>query len=205
MNMLPVVANADSLVIRQRKEMLEVFSSMETKNRYQVDLPDGRTILYVQEQGDGAMDFLRRNFLNTARPFHLELSDERGQDVMHLHRPWRWLFSRLDVLDGTGRPIGSIQQRFAVFSKRFSVLDTSGAEIAELHGPMLRPWTFRVLVGGQEVGQITKQWSGLLREAFTDADTFGVQYGPGMSPQLRALALAATFLIDFLYFERKSK
>lgn len=205
MNMLPVVANADSLVIRQRKEMLEVLSSMETKNRYEVDLPDGRTILYVQEQGDGAMDFLRRNFLNTARPFHLELSDERGQDVMHLHRPWRWLFSRLDVLDGAGRPIGSIQQRFAVFSKRFSVLDTSGAEIAELHGPMLRPWTFRVLVGGQEVGQITKQWSGLLREAFTDADTFGVQYGPGMSPQLRALALAATFLIDFLYFERKSK
>jgi uncharacterized protein YxjI len=205
MSMLPVVANADSLVIRQRKELTEVFTSMETKNRYEIDLPDGRTIMYAQEQGEGGMDFLRRNFLNTSRPFHIELSDERGQDMMHLHRPWRWLFSRLDVLDGTGVLLGSIQQRFAVFSKRFSVLDPSGAEIAELHGPMLRPWTFRVLVGGQEVGQITKQWSGLLREAFTDADTFGVQYGPGMSPQLRALALAATFLIDFLYFEHKSK
>jgi uncharacterized protein YxjI len=205
MSMLPVVANADSLVIRQRKELTEVFTGMETKNRYEIGLPDGRTIMYAQEQGEGGMDFLRRNFLNTARPFHIELSDERGQDMMHLHRPWRWLFSRLDVLDGTGAPLGSIQQRFAVFSKRFSVLDPSGAEIAELHGPMLRPWTFRVLVGGQEVGQITKQWSGLLREAFTDADTFGVQYGPSMNPQLRALALAATFLIDFLYFEHKSK
>jgi hypothetical protein len=51
------------------------------------------------------------------------------------------------------------------------------------------------------VGRITKQWSGLLREAFTDADTFGVQLGPGMDPRLRTLALAATFLIDFLYFE----
>ena len=81
----------------------------------------------------------------------------------------------------------------------------SGAELAVLHGPFFRPWTFRVLVAGREVGQITKQWSGLLREAFTDADTFGVQYGPGMNPQLRALALAATFLIDFLYFEHKSK
>jgi uncharacterized protein YxjI len=205
MSMLPAVAQTDSLVIRQRKELTEVFTSIETKNRYEVDLPDGRTIMYAQEQGEGTMDFLRRSFLNTARPFHIELSDERGQDVMHLHRPWRWLFSRLDVLDGGGVPIGSIQQRFAVLSKRFTVLDPSGAELAELYGPMLRPWTFRVLVGGQEVGQITKQWSGLLREAFTDADTFGVQYGPGMSPQLRALALAATFLIDFLYFERKSK
>lgn len=205
MSMLPVVATTDSLVIRQRKELTEVFTSMETKNRYEIDLPDGRTIMYAQEQGEGGMDFLRRNFLNTARPFHIELSDERGQDMMHLHRPWRWLFSRLDVLDGNNVPLGAIQQRFAVFSKRFTVLDPSGTEIAELHGPMLRPWTFRVLVGGQEVGQITKQWSGLLREAFTDADTFGVQYGPGMNPQLRALALAATFLIDFLYFEHKSK
>jgi uncharacterized protein YxjI len=204
MSMLPVVASTDSLVIRQRKELTEVFTSMETKNRYEIDTPDGRTILYAQEQGEGGMDFLRRNFLNTARPFHIELSDERGQDVMNLHRPWRWIFSRLDVLDGNGTPLGAIQQRFAMFSKRFSVLDPSGAEIAELHGPMLRPWTFRVLVAGKEVGQITKQWSGLLREAFTDADTFGVKYGPGMNPQLRALALAATFLIDFLYFEHKS-
>jgi uncharacterized protein YxjI len=204
MSMLPVVAKTDSLVIRQRKELTEVFTSMETKNRYEIDLPDGRTILYAQEQGEGGADFLRRNFLNTARPFHIELSDERGQDMMHLHRPWRWWFARLDVLDGNNVPLGAIERRFALFAKRFTVLDPSGAEIAELDGPMLRPWTFRVLVGGQEVGQITKQWSGLLREAFTDADTFGVQYGPGMSPQLRALALAATFLIDFLYFEHKS-
>lgn len=204
MSMLPVVAKTDSLVIRQRKELTEVFTSMETRNRYEIDMPDGRTIMYAQEQGQGAGDFLRRNFLNTSRPFHIELSDERGQTTMHLHRPWRWFFSRLDVLDGNGAPLGSIQQRFAMFSKCFSVLDPSGAEIAQLHGPMLRPWTFRVLVGGQEVGKITKQWSGLLREAFTDADTFGVQYGPGMNPQLRALALAATFLIDFLYFEHKS-
>jgi uncharacterized protein YxjI len=204
MSLLPIVATTDALVIRQRKELTEVFTSLETKNRYEIDLPGGATI-YAQEQGQGTMDFLVRNFLNTKRPFHIELSDERGQDVLHLHRPWRWLFSRLDVLDGNGAPLGAIEQRFAVLSKRFSVLDPSGVELAELHGPLLRPWTFRVLVGGQEVGQITKQWSGLLREAFTDADTFGVQFGPGMSPQLRALALGATFLIDFLYFEHKSK
>jgi uncharacterized protein YxjI len=205
MSMLPIVASTDSLVIRQRKELVEVFTNFETKNRYEIDMPDGRTILYAQEQGSGAWDFLRRSFLNTMRPFHIELSDERGQDVMHLRRPWRWIFSRLDVLDGNGMPLGAIEQTFELFARRFSVLDTSGAELATLHGPFFRPWTFRVMVAGQEVGKITKQWSGLLREAFTDADTFGVQYGPGMNPQLRALALAATFLIDFLYFERKSK
>jgi uncharacterized protein YxjI len=202
---LPVVASTDSLVIRQRKEMMEVFTEFETLNRYEVNMPDGRTIMYAYELEKGDWAWVRRNFLNTSRPFHIELSDERGQDLMHLHRPWRWFFARVDVLDGNGAPLGAIEQRFAIFSKRFSVLDASGAEIATLYGPMLRPWTFRVLVGGEEVGLITKQWSGLLREAFTDADTFGVQYGPRMSPQLRALALGATFLIDFLYFEHKNK
>ena len=43
--------------------------------------------------------------------------------------------------------------------------------------------------------------SGLMKEAFTDADTFGVQFGPSMPENHRALILAATFLIDFLYFE----
>ena len=29
--------------------------------------------------------------------------------------------------------------------------------------------------GSQEVGKITKQWSGLAQEYFTDADNFGIQ------------------------------
>ena len=28
--------------------------------------------------------------------------------------------------------------------------------------------------GTNQVGRISKQWSGLLKEAFTDADTFGI-------------------------------
>ena len=30
--------------------------------------------------------------------------------------------------------------------------------------------------GSTEVGKISKQWSGLLREAFTDADNFGISF-----------------------------
>ena len=200
---LPAVVNAESLVVRQQKEMTEIFTGLETKNQYQVQLPGGPTLLHVAETGGGAMAFLTRSLLKSSRPFHMTMRDAGGQSAMELDRPWRWLFSRLDVSDGAGRPLGSIQQRFSLFSKRFSVLDPSGAELAQLHGPLFRPWTFRVQVQGAEVGKITKEWSGMLREAFTDADTFGVQFTAGMSPQLRTLALAATFLIDFLYFENR--
>jgi uncharacterized protein YxjI len=131
----------------------------------------------------------------------MRLLDTYGAVALVLERPWTWFFSELEVRDGQGRLLGTIDQRFAFFARRFSVRDASGRELAQLHGPFFRPWTFRVMQGGAEVGRITKQWSGLLREAFTDADTFGVQLGPGMDPRLRTLALAATFLIDFLYFE----
>lgn len=199
---LPAVISTESLIVRQQKEFTEVFTSIETKNQYSVELPNGQVVLHVAETGGGAMEFLSRNFLKNKRPFRMMLHDAAGgSSAMELHRPWRWFLSRLDVVDGGGRPMGSVQQRFAMLSKRFSVLDPSGNEVAVLHGPLLRPWTFRVLVQEQEVGKITKEWSGVLKEVFTDADTFGVQFSPAMNPQLRSLVLAATFLIDFLYFE----
>ncbi|MCA9711120.1 MAG: hypothetical protein KDK70_35085 [Myxococcales bacterium] len=198
---LPVLARAPRLVVRQHKEMLEIFTDLETKNRYSVELPDGQLALYAAELGGGAMDFLTRSFLKARRPFTMRLTDAAGNVQLTLRRPWTWFFSELHVSDGAGQRVGMIDQKFALFSRRFVVTDPAGTELAQLHGPFFRPWTFRILVGGQEVGKITKKWSGLLKEAFSDADNFGVELSDGMSPALRTLALAATFLIDFLYFE----
>ncbi|PRP91146.1 Scramblase [Enhygromyxa salina] len=200
---LPAVVRTESLIIRQHKELTEVFTNMETANRYSIELPSGEAVMHAAELGEGAMALLTRSFLKARRPFRMTVHDTTDASTLELHRPWRWLFSRLDVVAGDGQALGSIQQRFSVLTKQFSVLDPSGAELATLHGPVFRPWTFRVLVRGQEVGKITKEWSSLLEEAFTDADTFGVQFSSAMSPQLRALVLAATFLIDFLYFENR--
>ena len=204
MSNLPALLASEALIVRQHQELTEVFTDLETGNRYAIELPDGHTVLYAAETGEGAGAFFSRNLLANKRPFHISLRDASGSSTLDLRRPWTWFFSELHVFAGDGTPLGRIEQRFSVISKRFSVFDPSGVEIATLHGPLLRPWTFRVLVQEQEVGRITKQWSGLLKETFTKADTFGVQFGPAMNPQLRALALAATFLIDFLYFERQN-
>ena len=203
MSNLPVLASTQSLQVVQQKEMLEVFTNFETKNRYVVQLPTGQPALYAAETGEGAGAALLRTFLKSARPFSMSLMDVTGQPALQLQRPWTWFFSRMQVTDGTGMPIGMIQQRFAFFARRFDVLDQNGQVLAELHGPFFRPWTFRVVAQGQEIGKISKKWSGLLKEAFTDADTFGVEFSPAMAPPLRSLVLAATFLIDFLYFEDK--
>ena len=57
--------------------------------------------------------------------------------------------------------------------------------------------------GGQEVGKITKKWSGGMKEVFTDADNFAVQFPSGATEAQKAALLGAVFLIDFVHFENR--
>lgn len=49
--------------------------------------------------------------------------------------------------------------------------------------------------GGKSIGRISKQWSGLLKEAFTDADNFGIQFPLDMDVKMKAVLMGACFLI----------
>ena len=66
------------------------------------------------------------------------------------------------------------------------------------------PRTFFIRRGEEEIGKITKKWSGLLKETFTDADTFGLSVDADTKPEHVVLLLGAVFLIDFVHFESKS-
>jgi len=47
----------------------------------------------------------------------------------------------------------------------------------------------------RSVGRISKQWGGLLQEALTDADDFGLQFPLDLDVRVKAVLLGATFLI----------
>ncbi|CAG2162276.1 unnamed protein product [Oppiella nova] len=64
-------------------------------------------------------------------------------------------------------------------------------------------WTLLAKDSDRNVGKISKKWSGLLREHFTDADVFGVNFPGDQDVRAKALLMAATFLIDFMFFEKK--
>lgn len=48
---------------------------------------------------------------------------------------------------------------------------------------------------GKPIGQIRKQWSGLLKEVFTDTDNFGIQFPMDMDVKMKAVLMGACFLI----------
>lgn len=49
--------------------------------------------------------------------------------------------------------------------------------------------------GKTEVGSIRKQWAGLLREAFTDSDHFGITFPLDLDVNIKAVLLGACMLI----------
>jgi uncharacterized protein YxjI len=196
-------ARYDRLSVRQRKRWWEILLSFEMRNSYDVFDQTQQPVLHVQELGTGFGAFIKRIFLGPLRPFRAEVRDPGNQQpVLALHRRFRFIFHRMEVATAGGERVGAIQRRWSWIRRIYVIEDAQGRVVADLFGPFLRPWTFEVRVNEQVQGTIAKRWSGLAKEMFTDADNFGVDLVRLPDPQLRALAFAATVLIDVVHFER---
>jgi uncharacterized protein YxjI len=192
------LAQTNGLVIQQQKEWGEILTGFETKNKYAVFNTDGRQLYYAAELGG---NFLLRILLKAYRPFEIAIVNTQNQMVLKLKSPFRFYFREIDVLNASGQWLGRIKRQFSLLRRIYSVQDAQGQEILQLYGPFWRPWTFEIRQNEQALGKITKKWSGLLKEAFTDADNFGVTYPADWPKEAKAVLLGAVFLIDFVHFE----
>jgi len=106
-----------------------------------------------------------------------------------------------------GTPIGYIEQQWHPFLPKFNILDEQRDVILKIEGPLCAfsfcgDVEFKVQTHDeQEIGKISKQWTGLVKEAFTDADNFGIQFPLDLDVKAKACLLGAVFLIDFMFFE----
>ena len=196
------LSSISGFAISQQKEWGEILTGFETKNKYAISDTSGNK-LYLAAEEAGSM--LLRWFLKALRPFTIAVLKENGQVVLKVIRPFRFYFHRAEVVNARGQTLGTIERRFAFLRRIYSVADRSGREVFQLFGPILRPWTFQIKKDGAECGKITKKWSGLLKEGFTDADNFGVMFPAQWDVKWKALSLGAVFLIDFVHFENKGK
>lgn len=203
-NLAPLM-NYPWLKLRQRKELAEFFG-YESRNKYEICDPNGQVILYAAEQGSGLGAMFMRQLLGHMRTFEVHVFDNARNLVLRAVHPFRFLFQRLEIYGADGRPIGALQQRFAVIHKAFDVEDAAGRVVMTVRSPIWRPWTFTFQQGGADVATVAKKWGGSLTEVFTDADSFRIDYGsPQLDPDARALLLAAGLFIDLQYFEAKAQ
>lgn len=203
--MASIVAGREQLLVRQVKEWGEILVGFECRNRFELLGASGERIGFVAEEGTGIGAALSRNFMGAMRRATLRVADASGSEVGRIEKPFRWFFHRVDVY-ADGQRVGAVERRWSLLHRRYSVENSAGQEVLEILSPLFRIWTFSLRAEGREIGVIRKQWSGLLREAFSDSDTFGVEFPPiAMGNEIRKILLGATFLIDFVHFENNNR
>jgi uncharacterized protein YxjI len=195
---------AQGLAVVQRKELAELLG-YETRNKYELRTLAGEPLGFAAEQQKGVLGFLARQYLGHWRTFDILVFDTFRNFVFHARHPFRWFFQRLEIADATGRALGALQRRWSWLSKRFDVEDERGNVLLVVSSPFWRPWTFTFERNGNPVATIRKRWSGALKEMFTDADNFAVEFTPGpLSPVERRLLVAAALFVDLMFFEKKA-
>lgn len=192
------------LIIQQRYEGAELLG-FETRNKYEILDSNRNSFGFAAEQQKGVFNFLARQFLGHWRAFEIFFFDPQRRHVMTACHPFRFFFQRLEVQDAHGRFLGVIQQRFSLLSKRFDVKDSSGHPLFQIASPLWRLWTFPFFRNDQQLAIVSKKWSGLLSEGFTDKDNFHVDFlDENLKTDERSLILASAMFIDLQYFERKA-
>lgn len=191
------------IYVQQRKEWAEIVVDWETANKYAVLDAQGNNIGYVGEIGGGFGWTIRRLFLRSHRPLEIDVLDRTKATILKLSRAFFFFFSDLLVTTGSGTRLGSIHRRFGILHKKYDLRDNFGNVFATIHSPIWRIWTFPVLDStGAERAAVRKRWGGALRELFTDADTYQVDFGTHpWTPEQRAVIFAAAISIDFDFFE----
>jgi len=189
--------------ITQKFELMEMLS-VETRNRYRISDAAGRPIGYAAEEQTGWLGFIFRQLFGHWRTFEIHFYNNARQTVLHAVHPFRFYFSRLEIYNSRQQLIGAIQKRFSLLTKKFSVEDGRGVPILEVASPVWKLWTFPFMANGEEVASVSKKWSGILSEGFTDKDNFRVEFtSDALGNDARNVVLAAAIYVDLNYFEKK--
>lgn len=198
-----IVVEHERVLIKQTKEWGEILLGFESKNRFELLDEGGARLGYAAEEAKGLGQWFLRNLFGRCRQAKIHVYDPAGNEIGRGEKPFRWIFHRMEVIDG-GVRIGAVQRKWAWFHRIFAIENAAGEEVMLLKSPFFRPWTFTLWFQGSEAGVIRKKWGGMLKEFFTDADMFGVEFGSHVPAEVRKLLVVATFLVDFTCFENNN-
>ncbi|XP_043265677.1 phospholipid scramblase 1-like [Colletes gigas] len=201
----------DHLFVNQKVELIEAFVGFETKNKYSVVNIRGEPVFYVAEQSG----ICARLCLGSYRSCEFQVIDSGRREILRMVRPCRCescccpcCLQELEVYSGDTL-LGSVSQDWSLWRPSFSIRNASGETVLIIKGPWFRfcvDVTFKVKSadGQHRVGVIKKEWGGIGREMFTDADKFGISFPVDLDVKIKAVLLGACLLIDFMYFEQKA-
>ncbi|VVC45480.1 Hypothetical protein CINCED_3A000655 [Cinara cedri] len=205
-NGLQYLSTINQLLVKQELEVIEALLGFETNNKYKIKNSAGQKVFYAVEDNDCCT----RNCCGPIRPFEMKILDNFKNEVIHLSRPlacqscfFPCCLQRIEVFSPPGCLVGTVEQDWSILTPMFTIRNGANEEVLKIEGPICRfgmcgaDVEFKILSKDQStvVGRISKQWSGLLREVFTDSDYFGITFPMDLDVRMKAVMMGACFLI----------
>uniref|UniRef100_A0A2K6SPT4 Phospholipid scramblase n=1 Tax=Saimiri boliviensis boliviensis TaxID=39432 RepID=A0A2K6SPT4_SAIBB len=203
---LEYLSQIDTILINQQIEPVEVLLRFESNNKYEIKNSFGQRIYFAAEDSH----FCSRNCCGPSRPFTLRITDNLGQEVITVERPLRCsscccpcCLQEIEIQAPPGVPIGYVTQTWYPYLKKFTIQNQKGEDVLKMSGPCIMcsccggDVDFEITSLDEQivVGRISKHWTGILREAFTDADNFGIYFPRNLDVKMKAVLIGACFLI----------
>ncbi|XP_053167041.1 phospholipid scramblase 1-like [Hemicordylus capensis] len=204
---LEYLSQIDQILIQQQMELMEMISGYETANRYEIKNTLGQWVYFAAEENDDYTLNRYRQF----RPFTIKIFDSKCQVVMQVKRegqhfgcpcPCVCCLQELEVQAPPERVIGYCKQTWHCCLPKYAIQNdaredmlkidvscSSFQRFADSHFEVKSP------DGSSTIGRITKQWTGLAREAATDATNFAVQFPLDLDIKMKALMIGSCFLL----------
>ncbi|XP_055493317.1 phospholipid scramblase 1-like isoform X2 [Leucoraja erinacea] len=197
----------DQIFVYQLFEFIEALTGFETKNKYELKNSMGQRVYFAVEESE----FCNRLCCGANRAFSIKIMDNLNQTVLNLVRPLGchscWcpcLHHRMEVQAPPGTIIGYVVQEWNPCIPILSIQNEMSETILKIRGPCMQfsccgDVNFKVLSKDEStvVGKISKKWTGLLREFFTDADNFGIQFPMDLDVKVKAVLIGACIMVDF--------
>mmetsp|Transcript_14729 Transcript_14729/g.21991 ORF Transcript_14729/g.21991 Transcript_14729/m.21991 type:complete len:241 (-) Transcript_14729:42-764(-) len=221
-----MLMNYNGLKVRQRPRgwCKEICCNWETENVYDIYDKDNKShkVGIAREQSSCCCRCCCSNYRSFQMNVFSKEESSKDQNILRIERPYHCHCPCLPCsccrqLVRVYHPIsndllGTVEEECWCCVPSIQVLDSTKHEQLHIDGPSCcrqlcccacGRYAFKIRNpdSDETMGKITKTFSGVAKEAFTDADNFKVDFNQSFDAPQRGLLFAATVLIDFLFFE----
>jgi uncharacterized protein YxjI len=164
-----LVLSPPALVVTREYEWGNIVFGFEQANRYTIRAaPGGEVVGYIAEE-DSIGRSITRNILRTHRSFKATILDKNGQPVFVIRRPF-YVFSTslyVDEAGENGLNLGMVKMSWHLWRRRYGMY-VDQRQFAEIDSGLLAvDFTVRD-EEGRRIASVNKDFTGFVREIFTD-------------------------------------
>ncbi|KAJ0182868.1 hypothetical protein K1T71_002237 [Dendrolimus kikuchii] len=193
------LASLNAVVIRQK-------STAFSGNKYVICAPGGGVLFYAKEDA-GALNLVQ----GSSRAFNIDIFDADNKQaslifIQILRRPYTFGPDKMDVkINGSLVSVVRVEPTF--MKPVLNINDADDKRVLRVKGPMCQDGEVDYEIFDKNktrIGCIQKQWSGIAREVFTDADNFMITFPGDLDVRFKAAVIGTCLLIvNFYYYFSK--